>query len=89
MKRPLATEDRNDVRFDAGVFIPMAVNAWDGSNGEHGLIMSLSSWHFVFLEAPTPIRVYVYAVIAIVVTALLGIWLVKKAGSGETAEAES
>ena len=31
----------------------MALNAWDGSNGEHGQIMSLSTWHYVlFLETP-------------------------------------
>ncbi|MFQ5624664.1 MAG: ethylbenzene dehydrogenase-related protein, partial [Paracoccaceae bacterium] len=59
MKRPLNTGDKNDVQFETGVFIPMSVNAWDGSNGEHGLIMSLSSWYYVVLEAPTPASVYV------------------------------
>lgn len=77
MKRPLTTEDRNDVQFVAGRFIPMAVNAWDGSNGEHGLIMSLSSWHYVFLEAPTPVTVYIYTLLAVIVAGGLGVWLVK------------
>jgi DMSO reductase family type II enzyme heme b subunit len=79
MKRPLVSPDRNDVGFRKGKFIPMAVNAWDGSNGEHGLIMSLSTWYFVLLEAPTPISVYVLTLLAIVLTGGLGIWLVRKA----------
>jgi len=37
MRRPLNTGDKNDVQFEPGVFIPMSLNAWDGSNGEHGL----------------------------------------------------
>jgi hypothetical protein len=38
MARPLITEDGNDVQFQTGQFIPMVVNVWDGSNGEHGLL---------------------------------------------------
>ena len=83
MKRPLKTGDKNDVQFNRGIFIPMSVNAWDGSNGEHGLIMSLSSWHYVFLEAPTPLSVYVYAVLAFLVVAALGVWLMRKAEKEE------
>ncbi len=78
MKRPLRTGDKNDVRFEKGVFIPMSVNAWDGSNGEHGLIMSLSTWHFVFLEAPTPVSVYVYAILAFLIVGGMGLWLMRK-----------
>ncbi len=78
MKRPLQTGGRGDVQFEPGVFIPMALNAWDGSNGEHGLIMSLSSWYFVFLEAPTPNKIYIYAVLAFLITGGLGLWLTKK-----------
>jgi complex iron-sulfur molybdoenzyme family reductase subunit gamma len=83
MKRPLKTGDKNDVGFEPGVFVPMSVNAWDGSNGEHGLIMSLSTWHYVFLEAPTPISVYVYAVLAFLIAGAAGIWLMRKAESEE------
>ena len=88
MKRPLTTGDKNDVQFKRGIFVPMSVNAWDGSNGEHGLIMSLSSWHYVFLEAPTPISVYIYAVLAFLIAGALGVWLMRKAEKeGEPAEA--
>ncbi len=78
MKRPLTTDDKNDVQFEKGVFTPFSANAWDGSNGEHGLIMSLSTWHYVFLEAPTPISVYVLTVLAILIAGTLGIWLMRK-----------
>ena len=79
MKRPLITEDKNDVQFVRGRFVPFAVNAWDGSNGEHGLIMSLSTWRFVLLEAPTPIAVYVYVLLAVVLAGGLEFWLMRKA----------
>ncbi len=79
MKRPLATEDKNDVQFIPGQFIPLAVNAWDGSNGEHGIIMSVSSWYYVILAAPTPVSVYIYTVLAVFIVGLLGLWLKRKA----------
>jgi DMSO reductase family type II enzyme heme b subunit len=79
MKRPRITEDKKDVQFVAGKFIPMSMNAWDGSNGEHGLIMSLSSWYYVLIETQTPISVYVYAVLAVLAAGALGYWLMRKA----------
>ncbi len=79
MKRSLVTETRNDVQFVSGVFIPLTVNAWDGSNGEHGLIMSLSTWHYVLLEADTPLSVYLFSALAFLVTGALGFGLMRKA----------
>ncbi len=79
MRRPRLTEDKNDVQFVAGSFIPLALNAWDGSNGEHDLIMSLSTWYYVFIETGTPIRVYVFTLLAILITGGLGVWLMKLA----------
>ncbi|MHA1552928.1 MAG: ethylbenzene dehydrogenase-related protein [Alphaproteobacteria bacterium] len=89
MKRPLLTDDRNDVQFRPGVFTPMAVNAWDGSNGEHGLIMSLSTWHFVVMEAPTPAHVYIGAALAFLFAGALGYGLVRRAENGQEAEGEA
>ncbi len=84
MKRPLITDDRSDVQFAQGKFIPMAINAWDGSNGEHRLIMSLSTWHYVFLEAPTPMSVYGYTGLAVLLTGVVGFGLMKKAENENT-----
>jgi len=44
--------------------------------------MSLSTWHFVFLEAPTPMKVYIYAVLAFLFFGALGLWLMRKAVNG-------
>ena len=69
MKRPLQTEDLNDTQFEKGKMIPMALNAWDGSNGEHGMIMSLSAWSFLYLDVPAPDSLYWYALLVIAVIA--------------------
>ncbi|MCP5088214.1 MAG: c-type cytochrome [Rhodobacteraceae bacterium] len=86
MKRPLNTGDKNDVQFKPGIFTPMSVNAWDGSNGEHGLIMSLSTWHYVFLEAPTPTKVYVYTLLAFLIMGGLGLWLTRRVINAKESE---
>lgn len=78
VKRSLTTEDKNDIQFEKGKFIPFSLNAWDGSNGEHGLLMSLSSWHYVILETPTPVTVYLYTLLGIVGMGLGELWLVRK-----------
>jgi len=83
MKRKRMTDDRGDVQFPKGQFIPLALNAWDGSNGEHGRVMSLSSWYNVLLEAPTPVTVYIYTVLAFLITGALGLWLVRKVREDE------
>ncbi len=75
----LTTEERNDVQFTPGVFIPLAINAWDGSNGEHGLIMSVSTWHYVLLEGATPLSVYLFSALAFLVAGALGFGLMRKA----------
>lgn len=63
--RALATADTtNELQFRTGRAIPIAFFAWDGSNGEHGGRMALSSWYFLALDEPTPLRVYVFPVIA-------------------------
>lgn len=90
MKRPLITDDSNDVQFKPGMFIPMSLNAWDGSNGEHRLIMSLSTWHYVFLETQTPFRIYLNSFFAFLIVGGLGLWLARNTIKGkENEEAEA
>lgn len=64
--RPLKTGDKGDAQFGEGRLIPMAFNVWDGTNGEHGLIMSLSPWYYVILEAPTSVLAYVASLLGAV-----------------------
>ena len=65
MKRPLLTEDKkNDVQFEPGKFIPLAVNAWDGWNKDVGMQKSISSWYFVYLDKPMGSKVYIYTLLA-------------------------
>jgi hypothetical protein len=47
--------------------------------------MSLSTWHYVVLEAPTPISVYVYAVLAFLIAGGVGVFLMRKAENEEEA----
>jgi DMSO reductase family type II enzyme heme b subunit len=66
MIRSLATGSREkDITFAVGRPIPIAFYAWDGSNGEQQLLMSLSSWFYLILEASTPTTVYLYAFLAV------------------------
>lgn len=91
IKRSRMTEDKNDVQFREGAFTPVSLNAWDGSNGEHGMIMSLSSWYFVFIEAPMPMSLYVYTALAVLVIGGLGFrWARKEeeAAEGGTSAAD-
>jgi DMSO reductase family type II enzyme heme b subunit len=78
MKRALVASGKGDVQFVKGRFIPFSLNVWDGSNGEHGLIMSLSSWHYVYLESSTPAKIYLYAFLGVVFAGLGEFWLVRR-----------
>ena len=51
---------------------------WDGSNGEHNLLMSLSTWNYLILESPAPIKVYLYTLLAVALTGLGEFWLLRK-----------
>jgi cytochrome c oxidase cbb3-type subunit 2 len=78
--RSLATADTsNQLQFRAGRAIPVAFFAWDGSNGETGPRMAVSSWYFLSLDTPTPPRVFVSPVLAMVVTLGLGWMVVRRA----------
>ena len=78
MVRTITTSDKNDVQFEKGKFIPFALNAWDGSNGEHGLAMSVSSWNYILLETPTPTHVYLYAFLGMIAVGGVEVWLVRR-----------
>ena len=79
--RPLATGDSEDVTMEPGRFIPIAFQAWDGSMGEAGTRLSLSSWNNLVLEKPTPLTAYLYAGLAIVLVGAGEWWLVRRVRS--------
>lgn len=54
-----------DAPFEAGRIIPVALQARDGSSGEIGPLLSLSSWYGVVIEAPVQKRVYAYTFLSI------------------------
>ena len=51
IKRKLGTADKqHDIQFEPGKAIPVAFNAWDGSQGDTGSKKSVSSWFSMILE---------------------------------------
>ena len=79
MTRPLIPKaPTSDVTFEPGRLIPFAVQAWDGANGETGLLMALSSWHFLLLELPTPVSAYLFPLLGIGIAGLAEWWLVRR-----------
>jgi len=65
--------------FHPGQAVPIAFFAADGSNGELEVRGSVSAWYSVYLEVPTPITVYVQPVLAGLLTAGLGVFVVFRA----------
>src|SRR5258705_2091371 len=79
LARALATADTaHELQVRTGRAIPVAFFAWDGSNGEHGTRMAVSTWYFLALDEPTPARVFISPVIAMALTLALGMLMVRR-----------
>ncbi|HJM82313.1 MAG TPA: c-type cytochrome [Nitrospinota bacterium] len=78
MKRPLVTENKKDIQFEPGKFIPIAVNAWDGWNKDIGMRKSVSSWYYLYLEKPMPVQVYGYTALSFLAICGLQVFLSRK-----------
>lgn len=63
MRRKYPEGRKRDVTFNPGSFVPFALQAWDGGNGEAGLLCSIGSWEWMRLETPIPRRAYIGAVV--------------------------
>src|SRR5207249_267859 len=72
-------------RFEPGRAIPVAFFAWDGSSGEHGTRLAVSTWYFLALDQPTPPRVFISPVVAMALTLGLGVMVVLRAQRRGTA----
>jgi mono/diheme cytochrome c family protein len=78
--RALASADTtSQLPFRTGRAIPVAFFAWDGSNGEHGTRMAISTWYFLALDEPVPARVFISPLVAMVLTLGLGMLVVWRA----------
>ena len=62
--RTLTTPEQDDAQLGPGVLMPFDLRTWDGSAGERGAQCATSSWHYVYLEMPTPMRAYVRGAVA-------------------------
>ena len=81
--RPLHTENsKQDIQFEVGRMIPIAVNAWDASAGEWGLQRSISSWYYLALDQPAGGKVYVASGLAVALIAGIELLLIRRARSG-------
>lgn len=78
LRRPLDTGDPADVRLETGRFIPIAFQAWEGSRGEAGTRMSLSSWTSLRLERPIESSAYLNAGLVVAAVAAAEFLLVRR-----------
>jgi hypothetical protein len=78
IRRPLSTGDAEDIAFQPGTFIPIALLAWDGWRGEQEAAGAISSWYLIYLEKPVPLLNYAWIPAAVIATALLE-WLIVRA----------
>lgn len=79
-RRSLAAPDAEGVlEFVVGEAIPVAFFAWDGSNGEMGKQMAVSSWYAIYLERATSSVVYLSPAVAVLLTAALGMLVIWRA----------
>ena len=74
MTRSLTTQTvDNDLQFEQGRFIPIAVFAWDGSNSEAGTHHAMTTWYWLLLKPAASAKPLI---IAIIVALLIGGMLV-------------
>jgi mono/diheme cytochrome c family protein len=70
--------------FHPGEAVPIAFFAADGSNGESEVRGAVSAWYSIYLEVPTPARVYIQPVLAGLLTAGLGMFAIYRAQRRES-----
>jgi mono/diheme cytochrome c family protein len=95
LTRSLVPNDTSAVPgFAPGVAIPIAFVAADGSSGEDEIRASIGAWYAIYLDVPTPPRVYVAPAATMLLTAGLGVLVVARArrrerGNRRTTQEES
>jgi DMSO reductase family type II enzyme heme b subunit len=79
LTRALAPSDTVALAFQPGRAVPVAFFAADGSSGEAGPRGSISAWYQVYLDVPTPATAFVTPIVAMLLTAGLGIVVIVRA----------
>jgi len=69
----------NRLGFEVGRAIPIALYAWDGSNGEEGTKGAISSWYFLWLDPPASNATWIAPLVVMLLTAGLGVVVVTRA----------
>jgi mono/diheme cytochrome c family protein len=75
--------------FAAGRALPIAFFAADGSHGEDAVRGAVSAWYSIYLDVATPTRVYVAPGLTMLLTAGLGVMLVRQAQRRERSSERS
>ncbi len=82
--RPLAPVDSTQaLTLVTGRPIPIGFFAADGTSGEDHIRGAVSAWYSIYLDVPTPPSVYVAPLIAALLTAALGMLVVRRAQQRE------
>jgi DMSO reductase family type II enzyme heme b subunit len=80
LTRALVPRDTSAIpAFRAGTAIPIAFFAADGSSGEDEFRSSIGAWYAIYLDVPTPPRVYAAPAATMLLTAGLGVLVVARA----------
>ncbi len=75
--RPLIAPDPSVApSLPVGVPVPIAFRVADGSWGEGESRVAVSAWYAIYLDVPTPTRVYIQPIVAGLLTAGLGLLVV-------------
>jgi DMSO reductase family type II enzyme heme b subunit len=78
LRRPLRAAAPDELELAPGHFVPIAFHLWDGSEGEEGLKLALSSWSYLLLETKAPVSAWLWP-IAVGFLAFGGeIWLARR-----------
>ncbi|MBI1906256.1 MAG: c-type cytochrome [Rhodocyclales bacterium] len=59
-RRALDVDPQQGRAFAAGDYVPLAVHLWDGQQGEEGMKMAISGWHYLLLQPPTPLSAWLW-----------------------------
>jgi len=74
LKRSLSTEDKVDVQFSEGDWVPVSFNIWNGDRGEVGQRRNLTTWYWLSLEPAVPSKAYMMPPLTFLLTfVVLGI----------------